>query len=52
MAMIKCSECGKDIFDKVAVCIGCGAPLVTVSAIESSQPRSTKGETSTLRAIW
>lgn len=27
MAMIKCSECGKDISDKAALCIGCGAPL-------------------------
>lgn len=27
MAMIKCSECGKDISDKAAVCIGCGAPI-------------------------
>jgi len=27
MAMIKCSECGKDISDKAPVCIGCGAPI-------------------------
>lgn len=27
MAMIKCSECGKDISDKAAACIGCGAPI-------------------------
>jgi TPR repeat protein len=30
MAMIKCSECGKDISDKASVCIGCGAPLLSV----------------------
>jgi hypothetical protein len=27
MAMIKCSECGKDISDKAAACVGCGAPI-------------------------
>ncbi len=27
MAMVKCSECGKDISDKAAACIGCGAPI-------------------------
>ena len=32
MAMIKCSECGKDISDKAALCIGCGAPLSPASA--------------------
>jgi hypothetical protein len=31
MAMIKCSECGKDISDKAPACVGCGAP-VTASA--------------------
>lgn len=28
MAMIKCSECGKDISDKAAACVGCGAPIL------------------------
>jgi hypothetical protein len=28
--MIKCSECGEDISDKAAVCIGCGAPVITL----------------------
>ena len=27
MALIACSECGRAISDKAAVCIGCGAPL-------------------------
>lgn len=31
MAMINCSECGKDISDKAAACIGCGAPIVAVT---------------------
>jgi len=32
MAMIKCSECGKDISDKAAACIGCGAPIAAAMA--------------------
>jgi len=32
MAMIKCSECGKDISDKASVCIGCGAPILSASS--------------------
>jgi hypothetical protein len=31
MAMIKCSECGKDISDKAAFCVGCGNPIASVS---------------------
>ena len=27
MALIKCSECGRLISDRAAVCIGCGAPV-------------------------
>lgn len=27
MTMIKCSECGKDISDKAAACVSCGAPI-------------------------
>lgn len=27
MAMIKCSECGKEISDKAKVCVNCGNPL-------------------------
>ncbi|MDC2858609.1 zinc-ribbon domain-containing protein [Delftia sp. DT-2] len=27
MALIKCAECGKEISDKAAACIGCGAPI-------------------------
>lgn len=36
MAMIKCSECGKDISDKAAACIGCGAPIATAATVEPS----------------
>lgn len=27
MALIKCSECGKEISDKAVTCNGCGAPI-------------------------
>ena len=27
MAMIQCGECGKDVSDKAAVCVNCGAPI-------------------------
>jgi len=31
MAMIKCSECGRDISDKAPACVGCGAPNVVAA---------------------
>lgn len=37
MALIKCSECGKEISDKAAACVHCGCP-VSVSAPKSSEP--------------
>ena len=52
MAMIKCSECGKDISDKAAACIGCGAPIATTATVESSPAVPPKAETSTFRAIY
>jgi hypothetical protein len=27
MALVKCSECGREISDKAAACVGCGAPV-------------------------
>lgn len=32
MALIKCSECGKEISDKAAACPNCGCPLAEMSA--------------------
>lgn len=32
MAIIKCSECGRDISDKAPSCVGCGAPLALAVA--------------------
>ena len=36
MALIKCSECGKDISDTAIACVGCGAPM-DVAAAKSVQ---------------
>ncbi|WP_439444436.1 TM2 domain-containing protein [Xanthomonas translucens pv. translucens] len=27
MALVKCSECGREISDKAPACLGCGAPM-------------------------
>ena len=27
MALIKCSECGKEISDKAEICVNCGNPI-------------------------
>lgn len=27
MAIIKCAECGKEVSDQAAVCVGCGSPI-------------------------
>lgn len=44
MAIIKCSECGKDISDKATVCIGCGAPLSDVADQTTSSANSYTGD--------
>jgi len=38
MALIKCSECGRDISDKAAACPGCGAPVSPTSNKQSPVP--------------
>jgi hypothetical protein len=40
MALIACSECGRAVSDKAAVCVGCGAPLATSSPIDLVPRRS------------
>lgn len=37
MALIKCSECGREISDKAGVCPGCGAPVSTAIQPNTSQ---------------
>lgn len=51
MALIKCSECGKEISDKAAACIGCGAPIAIAVAVEPSTTVSSKEKVSSLRSI-
>ena len=36
MALIKCSECGKEISDTAAVCVNCGAPIKKENTMQSS----------------
>ncbi len=40
MALIKCSECGKEVSDKAAACPGCGAPLTALPTAVSIDPSS------------
>jgi hypothetical protein len=42
MAIIRCSECGRSISDRAAVCLGCGAPLASGadSSFNIEPPRS------------
>lgn len=35
MALIKCGECGREVSDKAAACVGCGAPLGAAVAAPS-----------------
>jgi len=45
MALIKCSECGKEISDRAGVCPGCGAPVGGGAAT----PRSSEAVTRSVR---
>lgn len=38
MALIKCSNCGKDISDKATACPQCGEPVVIEAAVEEPKP--------------
>lgn len=40
MALIKCGECGKEISDKAAACIGCGAPTAAIAPVAMSPATS------------
>ncbi|WP_329768926.1 TM2 domain-containing protein [Stenotrophomonas maltophilia] len=35
MALIQCKDCGKEISDKAAACIGCGAPTDSIALAPS-----------------
>ena len=38
MALIKCSECGREISDKAEVCPGCGAPVFATTKQKTQTP--------------
>lgn len=41
MALISCSECGKEVSDKAAACPGCGAPIAAIAiAAPQAPPRA------------
>lgn len=40
MALIKCSECGREISDKASACPGCGAPVSAPAAEQPPAPTS------------
>lgn len=44
MALIKCAECGKEISDKAAACVGCGAPINIAPQPNQSSPRREPSE--------
>ncbi|MBS0413765.1 MAG: zinc ribbon domain-containing protein [Proteobacteria bacterium] len=39
MALIKCSECGRDISDKASACPGCGAPVAAGNGAQGQAPQ-------------
>ena len=40
MALIKCSECGKEISDKAAFCPHCGCPVAQTAATPNNSPQT------------
>lgn len=40
MALIKCSECGREISDKASTCPGCGVPIVNTITPKINEPNS------------
>lgn len=37
MALVKCSECSREVSDKAASCVGCGAPIQHQKSTEHTQ---------------
>lgn len=50
MAMIKCDECGKDISDKAAACVACGAPIRSAPS-DSGAIRGSAAKTAYIETI-
>ena len=49
MALIKCSECGKDVSDKAASCPGCGNPIAVPEAMVDTPNKVSTEEISQMR---
>lgn len=50
MAMIKCPDCGREISDKAAACVGCGCP-VTQSTIAAETREADKPEVVLMKGL-
>lgn len=48
MALIKCSECGKEVSDKAAACPACGCPVEVVSKVPVSYEVAEEAQPSVL----
>lgn len=46
MALIKCSECGKEISDKAEICVNCGNPIQKIYKEEKNKQRKSFNELS------
>ncbi|MCA9367214.1 zinc ribbon domain-containing protein [Candidatus Kaiserbacteria bacterium] len=46
MALIICSECGKEISEKATTCPRCGNPINNLVTVENLQPVTTIEQTS------
>lgn len=42
MALIKCTECGREISDKAQSCPGCGSPVETLTNNKADEPTNVK----------
>lgn len=52
MTMITCSECGRQVSDKAAACIGCGAPLTSRSGIRLAPAASPASPPTRAQIRW
>jgi len=54
MSMIRCTECGRTVSDRAAVCIGCGAPLAagSSSSFNAEPSRSSAPELTRRQLRW
>jgi len=52
MAIIKCSECGKDISDKASFCVGCGAPITAAKPFGDLDGDGKSGIGDVKAAFW